>query len=308
MTKTKSYWEKRQEQWIKNQDKSDAVISNRLKKDYRRTSRELEKEISRYFQKYGKDDVLEYRQMMKDLSDDDKRTLYEDMNAFAEKFPEYEHLMPVRESIYRLNRLEGLHYSTQLRLLELGAIEQEVFEKHLLDTYGKNYELLLSELNIGHSFLSVNDELAYRTIYTKWVDGKNFSDRIWDNKEKLMNYMRNDFRDSLIRGDSYAKMTKKLTDRMNVGSNDAKRLVWTESSFVLNQAHTHPYIDLGIEEYALNAIIDGRTSDICKELDKRAKEGETFRFDEIVVGINFPPFHAYCRTTFIGVGLDEFLN
>src|SRR5690625_1905154 len=297
MAKSKTYWQKRQEQWIKNQDKSDALVVKQLEKQYKKTARELENEIAGYFNRYGKDEVIQYREMLKDLSKKDRDLLYQDMEAFAKKYPDYEHLMPVRESVYKLNRMQGLHYSTELKLLEMGAIEQEVFEKHLIATYGKNYEALMKELGIGFTFNSTLEQVALKTAFTKWVDGKNFSDRIWDNKEKLMKYMQEDLKNGLIRGDNYDKMTKKLVDRMDVGAYDARRLVWTESSFVLNQAHTHPYIDVGVVEYELNAMMDSRTSEICRKLD-----GEKFRFDELEVGINFPPFHAFCRTTFISVG------
>ncbi|GGP07297.1 minor capsid protein [Oceanobacillus neutriphilus] len=300
MAKSRSYWEKRHGQWISNQDKMDAAASAKLAKDYARTSRELEKEISSYFQRYGKDNVIEFRVMLQDMDEEDRNLLFQDMEAFAEKYPEHAGLLPVRESIYKLNRLEGLHYSTQIKLLELGALEHAEFEKHLRKTYGKRYEQMLKELGIGNSFLSINDEVVRDTIYTKWVNDENFSDRIWKNKEKLVNHLQTRVRDGLIRGDNYAKMSKEVQDRFNVGANDARRLIWTESSFVYNQSHVHAYVSAGSERYRLSALIDSRTSDICREFDKRAQKGETFRFDEIIVGVNFPPFHTWCRTTFIG--------
>lgn len=303
MAKTKSYWEKRQEQWVKNQDKKDGAVAKKLEKDYNRTAKELEKEIASYFQKYGKDDVIEFRDMLQELDEDDRRMLFEDMNKFFKEYPDYAHLVPIRESIYQLNRLEGLHFSTQLKLLELGAIEQKMFEQHLLETYGRNYEALLSELGIGHTFLGVNNEIALQTIYTKWMNDENFSDRIWNNKEKLLNYLRNDYRDALVRGDNYDKLINQLMSRMDVGKYEARRLIWTESSFVMNQAHIQPYIDLGVEEYELNAMMDDRTSEICRNMN-----GKVFSFDEMAVGINYPPFHPWCRTMAIGVGLDELLD
>lgn len=303
MAKSKAYWNKRQEQWIKNQDKADLVVSNRLKRQYSITARELENEIAGYFNRYGKDNVIQYREMLQDLSKRDRDLLYQDMETFAQKYPEYEHLMPIRESVYKLNRLQGLHYSTELKLLELGVIEQKEFQKHLVATYGMNYEALMKELGIGFTFDSTLERVAIQTAFTKWVDGKNFSDRIWDNKEKLMKYMKEDLKNGLIRGDNYDKLTKKLMKRMNVGASDAKRLVWTESSFVLNQAHAQPYIDAGVTEYELNAIRDNKTSEICRALD-----GERFKFEDREVGVNFPPLHAYCRTTYIGVELDKLLD
>lgn len=295
MSKNKGYWEARHEQWIKNQDRDDAAVAGKLQTEYKRTARELEKDIARFFQQYGQDNVIEFRAMMLDLSQADKDLLFQDMEAFANRYPEYADLIPVRESIYRLNRLQGLHYSTQMKLLELGAIEQKELEKHLEKTYGKHYKNMLQELGIGNQFLSISDELMKDTIFAKWVNGENFSDRIWKNKEGLLNHLQTIYRDGLARGDNYAKLSKAIMERFDVGANDARRLVWTEASFVMNQSHTHAYINADVEEYEISAIMDNKTSPICREMD-----GKVFRFDEMEVGLNFPPFHPYCRTTFIG--------
>lgn len=274
----------------------DEAVSKRLEKDYKRTAKELEKEIASYFQRYGKDNVIEFRTMMQDLSKEDRDLLFQNMEDFATKHPEHAHLLPVRESTYKLNRLQGLHYSTQMKLLELGAIEQQELEAHLEATYGKRYAEMMRELGIGHSFLAINDEVMKSTLYARWVNSGNFSDRIWDNKQRLLEQLRTRYRDGLARGDNYSKLTKEIIERLDVGSSDARRLVWTEASFVLNQAHTHAYQNAGVEEYEISAIMDHKTSPICREMD-----GKVFRFDEMEVGTNFPPFHPYCRTTFIGV-------
>ena len=306
--KMSNYWDKRQKQWIDNQDKADEQLTKKLEKEYRKTASELEKEIARYFQMYGEDGVIEFRTLMKELPASDKKLLFEDFEAFAEEHPEYEHLLPVRESIYKLNRLEGLHYSTQLELLELGAIEQKEIDNHLRKTYGKHFEYVAKELGLGNQFLALDSKVITDTIYKKWVDDGNFSTRIWGNKEKLLNHITTVYRDGLVRGDDYKQMSVLLSKRLGVALNDAKRLVWTESSFVLNQAHAQPYVEAGVTEYRINAIIDSRTSDICRELHKQAEKGETFRFDEMMVGINYPPFHSWCRSVVTGVGLDKLLD
>ncbi|KYG34917.1 minor capsid protein [Alkalihalobacillus trypoxylicola] len=300
--KNKEYWQNRHNQWLDNQDKSDNQATVKLNKKYSRMSKEYEKEIASYFAKYGKDNLIEYRNLLESLSTDERNLLYQSMGEFAVKYPQHSHLMPVRESIYNLNRLQGLHYSTNLKLLELGAIEHDLLEKHLLDTYGKNYNKLMKELGLGNSFVAVNDQVMRDTIFTKWVNDENFSDRIWKNKLKMSSYMQTEFRDSVARGDNYYKTAKVMSKRFEVGMYDAKRLVFTESSFVLNQSHTKAYIDAGVTEYTISAIRDSKTSQICRSLD-----GQTFRFEDMEVGVNFPPFHSWCRTTFIG-NLDGLLD
>lgn len=303
MVKSKDYWIKRQEQWIKNQDRDDAVLSRKLKKHYQKTAKEIEKDIAAYYQKYGKDNIIEFRTMMQSLSKADRNLLIQSMEEFAEEYPQHAKLMPVSKSVYKLNRLQGLSYSTQMQLLELGAYEQMEMEKYLQGVYETHYSKMAKELGMGASFSSIDSKTVKNTVFSKWIEGKNFSDRIWDNKEKLLKQLRNEVKNGIIRGDSYNKMSKQIMERMSVGVNDAKRLVWTESSFVLNQAHAQPYMDLGVEEYEINAIRDSRTSEICRNLD-----GERFKFKDKQVGENFPPFHPWCRSTYVGVGLDKILD
>lgn len=297
--KAKAYWLKRQEQWWKNQDKADDKLQKRLEKYYLKASKEVEREIAYYFAQYGKNNVIEFRELLKELSQDQRTMLYERMDDFAREYPEYQRFLPVRESIYKLNRLQGLHYSMQIELVKLGAIEQKEFEAHLLATYGKNYSALLSELGIGTSFATISDTTIQNTIYTKWVQNDNFSGRIWVNKEKMLNYMKNEFRDGLARGDSFKEISNAMRNRFGVGAFDAKRLVYTESAFVLNQSHKNGYLTAGVERYEFSAVLDRRTSPVCKNMD-----GKEFAFDEAEVGSNFPPLHTFCRSTFIGI-LDD---
>lgn len=299
--KSKAYWEKRHEQWWNNQEKDDNKVTKELEKQYGKMAKEVERDIAEYFVKYSKDDVIEFRTLMQDLDDADRRLLFENMDSFASKYPKYAHLMPVRESIYKLNRLQGLHQSMNMKLLELGAVEQDAMEAHLLQTYGKNYKALMVELGLGTSFVAVSSTVIRNTIYQQWVNGQNFSDRIWGNKEKMLGYMQNEFRDGLARGDNYKSLSRSIRNRFDVGAGDAQRLVQTEAAFVLNQSHREGYTQNGVDEYEIDAVMDGKTSPICRNLD-----GQRFKFEESVVGLNFPPFHPRCRTTFTGV-LDNFL-
>lgn len=103
-------------------------------------------------------------------------------------------------------------------------------------------------------------------------------------------------RDALIRGDSYAKIIKMLRGRLQVSMSDAKRLITTESAFVLNQANRQAFIDAGIKKYQITAVLDNKTSKTCRGLN-----GETFEYGKDIVGVTYPPFHSYCRTTVIPI-------
>ena len=126
-----TYWQNRQQQLNKQMEKEEARLKKRLSSFYDAEFARLEKEIAAYYQKYGQDNVIEYRRLMESLSDADKKLLIEQMDEFAKKYPQYADLMPVRESIYKLNRLEGLQYSIRMQQLEIGAVINEQITAYL---------------------------------------------------------------------------------------------------------------------------------------------------------------------------------
>jgi len=288
----KTYWEKRMEQLYDAQNIK--KLEKKLRREYQRLAENLKKEIAAYYQKYGKDNVIDYRELVKSLSQAERDMLYRDMNRFVAKHPDLAHLIPIRESIYKLNRLEGLELSIRLLTLDFGAMEQEEILEFLQQAYESGYLSSMKGLENAPSFFDINRNAMMLTINEKWTNGENYSDRVWKNKERLINSINTYIRDGIIRGDSYRDMAKMLTDRTDVGMNETLRLIYTESAFVLNQANKQAFIDAGIKRYQISAVLDQRTSPTCRRLN-----GEIFEFGDAKVGVNYPPFHPWCRTTVI---------
>ena len=288
------YWEQRAEQLVTKQIKADDKAAKKLAKEYARLAAKLEREVAAYYAKYSKDNVIEYRDMLSVLSESERTLLYENLDAFAREFPQYSHLIPIRESIYKLNRLEGLQLNVQLELLRIGAIEEEVFKKHLTEAYERGYLYTLQGLPHTQTQFMVNAFAVQQALDRKWLDGKNFSDRVWANKQKLLGTLKNEIRDSMIRGDSYDDMIKTVRHRTGVGAYEAKRLIHTEAAFMSVQSNAHAFMDAGVKQYEICAVMDQKTSKICRSLD-----GTVFSFDEAVPGSTMPPFHAFCRSTIV---------
>lgn len=111
---------------------------------------------------------------MESLPEEDKRLLLERMDDFAEKYPEYAHLLPVRESIYKLNRLEGLQQSILLQQLEIGAVNEEEIRKHLEKQAARNASAAAETMGFGKNFYAENSQLVRQIVNTAWCNGKNF--------------------------------------------------------------------------------------------------------------------------------------
>lgn len=288
-----TYWEKRQQQLNKQMENDEEKLKKRLSSYYDAEYRKLEKEISSYFHKYGADNILEYRQLMQSLSNDDKKLLIERTNEFVEKYPEYEYLIPVRESIYKLNRLEGLQYSIRLQQYEMGAITSEELKKHLERQAIRGANSAAEAMGFGKNFYADNPNISEMFVNIPWSDGKNFSQRIWDNAEKLSNYLNTDIAQAFARGDSYDKIVRSLRKRFtDVSRSDAYRLIYTEGTYVMAESSMYPFTE-DFDKYRLSTVGDGKVCSICSWV-----ANEVFEIKDRKPGVNFPPLHPWCRCTF----------
>lgn len=289
-----SYWSKRQEELNKALEKDEAKLKKRLAKMYAEESRRLERQIAAYYEMYGEDDVIAYRKLLEDLSEEDKRLLMEEMDDFAEKYPEYRDLMPIRESVYNLDRLEGLQYSVQIQQLRIGAKEQDMIKQHLIENAYRSANAAAEAMGFGTKFYSMNSNIMSRFVGVPWADGRSFSDRIWDNKKKLTNYLSRDLAQGMARGDSYEQLVKNITERFGkVSKNDAYRLVYTEGTYVMAESSMMPFEE-DFQFYKLSTVGDDKVCSICRGLEN----GEPMPIEKRVPGENFPPLHPWCRCTF----------
>ena len=288
-----NYWQKRQQQLNKQMEKDEAKLKKRLSSYFDTEYRKLDKQIAAYYKQYGTDNVIQYRRLMESLSDDDKRLLMEQMDEFAKKYPEYAHLMPVRESIYKLNRLEGLQYSVRMQQLEIGAIENEQITAHLNRNAERGVNAAAEAMGFGKNFYANNPDISKMFINVPWSNGENFSQKIWNNTTKLANYLNSDIAQGIARGDSYERLTRRLRERFSsVSRNDAYRLIYTEGTYVMAEATMQPFTE-DFEQYRLSTVGDGKVCDICRSVSQ-----EIFEIKDRQPGVNFPPMHPWCRCSF----------
>ncbi|RLU87901.1 phage head morphogenesis protein, partial [Streptococcus iniae] len=226
--------------------------------------------------------------------------LYKDYDNFVKKYPQYKDLAPIRGSIYKLDRLQGIELSIKMQQLEIGAIEQEAVSDHLAKTFKKGYQETAKTMGF-----KIDDMAVETLIHDNWTGQGDFSEAIWGNKQKLVNYLTTDFKNGIIRGDSFDKLTKQLRDRFSKQSNsNLNRLLTTEGTYINNQAMMKPFEDSGLyDEFEFVAVLDGHTSSLCKNLD-----GKKFPMKSKQVGVNFPPMHANCRSTFAMVIPDDYVD
>lgn len=288
-----SYWTDRQEQLKEAAEKDEAKIKKRLSSFYDSEFRRLDKEIAAYFTKYGKDNVIEYRVLMQSLPEEDKKLLMEQMGEFAKKYPQYAHLMPVRESIYRLDRLQGLQYSVYMAQANIAGYTDGQVREYETKLAHKGLNYAMETLGFGKNFYSINSDVVRQFVGVAWSNGENFSTRIWNDTQKLAGYLNQDMAQAFARGESYDRIVRNLQKRFDrVNRNNAYRLVYTEGTYVMAESTMQPFSE-DFEQYRLSPVLDGKTCPICKGLRE-----QVFFISERHPGVNFPPIHPWCRCTF----------
>ena len=288
-----TYWTNRQEQLKKAAEKDEAKIKKRLSSFYDSEFKRLEKEIAAYFTKYGEDNVIEYRTLMQSLSNEDRRLLIEQMDDFAKKYPQYADLMPVRESIYRLDRLQGLQYSVYMAQANVAGYTNEQVREYETSLAHKGLNYAMETLGFGKNFYSINSDVVKQFVDVAWSNGENFSTRIWNDTQKLAGYLNQEMAQMFARGESYDRIVRDLRRRFDrVNRNDAYRLVYTEGTYVMAESTIQPFTE-DFQQYRLSPVLDGRTCPICRGLRE-----QVFLISERQPGVNFPPIHPWCRCTF----------
>lgn len=137
------------------------------------------------------------------------------------------------------------------------------------------------------------------TGYTKNIldshwHGSNYSKRLWGDTEALAARLEELFTVESMTGMSEFEMAKAIASEFDRSIGVARRLIRTEANYMANQAKLKAWKDNGVKEYMLVAVLDLRTSEICK-----GKDHKIYPVSEAKVnGANgtYPPFHPWCRT------------
>lgn len=161
------------------------------------------------------------------------------------------------------------------------------------------YDLQVGTGTLGAAFDALPDNRIKQILRTNW-SGNAYSKRIYANVEDMQAKLKQTLLESMMTGESEREIAAKVAERWQIGYNDARRLIRTETTYVSNQAELESYKNAGIEQYKYVSVLDSRTSEVCQDLN-----GKKFLINEAVPGKNYPPMHPWCRSTTVAVLPDN---
>lgn len=278
---------------------SEDEIIRQINSKYNAAFREIQRDLNDFYVRYANNNGLTLQQVQQQLSPiemRDYRVMMQELERLHRLYPNPEVLqeMQILSNRAYITRQMALLDSINIKLIETAADVQVTMYDYLSGIYRREYASALEGL--GSSAGAVIPTRAIREVIEYPYAGAMFSDRIWRNKNQLLNYINDDLVKGIIKGSSIQNMSRDLMTRCNTLYYQAERLVRTETNYVMTQGHLNGYKDAGIEQYQFMAFIDGRTSPQCRDLNDI-----TFEVREGQAGTNLPPMHPNCRSTIIPV-------
>ncbi|WP_256958889.1 minor capsid protein [Streptococcus pneumoniae] len=308
--KNQEYWAKRKANLIYQQMDKAEKQADQFDKVYQEAKTYLDKEVNKIFDKFQRDyglSQVDARQVLKNMKD--KKNLNELRKVLEARpnDPNIQRLLADLDSpaySFRMKRLERL--SDDLDRMRESIYHSEktgsdAFYSDLMkDSYYKATFDLQQQTGLAYGFSGLPESEIKHLQSFSWVgDGSTYSTNIWKNTGKLTSSIKDELLISLMTGRDTRETAQAIAERFNVGQNDARRLVRTESAFFHNQMELLSYEEADIEKYIFVAVLDKRTSRICQEHDN-----QVYDRDKAVPGVNCPPMHPWCRSTTVGYDED----
>ena len=284
--------------------------ADQFDKVYQEAKIYLDKEINKIFDKFQRDyglSQVDARQVLKNMKD--KKDLNELRKVLEARpnDPNIQRLLADLDSpaySFRMKRLERL--SDDLDRMRESIYHSEktgsdaYYSDLMKDSYYKATFDLQQQTGLAYGFSGLPEsEIKHLQSFSWLDDGSTYSTKIWKNTGKLTSSIKDELLISLMTGRDIRGTAQAIAERFNVGQNDARRLVRTESAFFHNQMELLSYEEADIEKYIFVAVLDKRTSRICQEHDNKVYDR-----DKAVPGVNCPPMHPWCRSTTVAYDED----
>jgi len=322
-THNEDYWDARAVWVEKNAMKNVDKINKTIQDGYKDVLKDIEKDIASFITKNST--VLDLNKPVSYLQFKDEMEYYwGQYNKFMASgdFGDEISAMRMKRRIDSLNvrrnrtRLEVFKTEIQAKLdmqtLKASGAMSGALKGVYTDSHSRSMFTTARGTGFGFLYNSPTGEMIEKALTFPWSpDGSLWSENIWDYAEQQAEQFTKAVRrtiasDIIAQGKNPSTVAKNIVgfgnpklSKSTIRHNSA-RLLYTESTHVIEEAKADVSELWGFKEYRFSAILDGATSRICKSWD-----GEICEYKERQAGMNFPPMHPWCRSLAVAVVPDD---
>jgi SPP1 gp7 family putative phage head morphogenesis protein len=230
--------------WAERMAKAQTAISNK-------SIKQIDKQIAKYYDRAMRNTINDFE------------STYNKLLATVGEGKE-----PTPADLYKLDKYWEAQAQMRRELQLLGERQlttfSKIFETNFFEIY---YSIAIPSAT---AFNTISTEAARQMINQIWVaDGKSWSQRIWDNVDRLAETLNEELLDIVITGKKSSALKQKLQERFGVSFSQADAIARTEIAHIQTQAAQQRYKDYGIQEVEVWADEDERRCDVCGKLHQK---------------------------------------
>lgn len=258
------------------------------------------KKLLKYAEKLAEEGEKELLAMLKSMADNQNSLLVEVGRILLDYdiLKEHMSLTPgqIKMEFDKLGELINYTFTDE----SIKEIENtKSFLKYVGNGTWDNSSYLLS-LGIDFALKKIKSK-DLEKIINKTIKGKNYSDRIKGNKEKIAKILRKDIKDFLEGKISVNDIRKKIKELYNNNAKATKILVRNEIGRVQAGVNELWAEEHNIEWQLFDATLDSKTTEICQRYD-----GQVFRKDDANKPIPNVNTHICCRSCLIALPSKDY--
>lgn len=310
--KNSDYWKLRFEQLEAAQNRKALTARAEIERIYRQAEREIEGKITTWYQRLADNNGVSMAEARKLLSAAELREFKWDVRDYIKYGKEnaltggWTKELENASAKFHVSRFEALKIHIRHSLEAASGKQLGVTRDVLTDVFRSSYYHTAYELQkgfgIGWDIAGLDQGHIEKLLSKPWAaDGKNFSERIWSSRQKLVSEIHGELTRNVMLGQDPRKAIDSIAKKMNTSKYNAGRLVMTEEAYFSSAAQRDCFEELGVEQYEIVATLDSHTSEVCRSLD-----GKHFPMKDFQPGVTAPPFHVNCRSTTVPYFEDDF--
>lgn len=312
MKQSGNYWKERFRQLEEAQNNISVSKTREIQEQFEKAQAAINGKIDAWYQRFAANNGISMAEARRMLSAQELKEFQWNVEDYIKYGKEnavsqaWEKQLENASARVHISRLESLKLEVQQELERMYGNYLDSVDRHIKDIYTSDFYHSAYEIQkgvgIGSSLQRLDSDVVEKIVSKPWaVDGKNFSDRIWENKTKLINQVHNSLSVMCITGEAPDRAIQEIAKNMNVSRSQADRLVMTESAAFAGKARADCMKSLGVEEFEVVESLDHITCDYCQSMD-----GKHFPMGDFQIGVTAPPFHPNCRGSTCPYFDDEF--
>lgn len=309
---TSEYWQERFKQMEDAQHDTSVQKVQEIQEQFDRSITAINGKINAWYQRLADNNGISMQEAKKLLNAQELKEFQWNVDDYIKYGKEnkingaWEKELENASARVHIGRLEALKIEIQQEAEKLYGNCVDEIDQHIRNTYTSDFYHTAYEIQKGVGVGTTINRLDPRTVEMivckPWaVDGKNFSDRLWENKTKLINNLHNSLSRMCITGEAPDRAIAEISKQMKVSRAQAGRVVMTESAAVANKARQDCMKELDVEQFEVVETLDSHTCETCGGMD-----GKHFPMTEFQIGVTAPPFHPNCRGCTCPYFDDEF--